>query len=306
MTVDRRHLVGLTTATLALLTSAQGAAQTPELDPRLLSEVLVFDKIFASVVIVVAAVVVTRLWTGTLDKLGEQLAARRLLLKKVASLSRFGIYIVAAYFVIFGVVNPAQESLIAFAAGTVVVIGFAMKDLAGSIIAGVIILLDSPFQVGDRVQYGDTYGEVVEIGLRAVKINTLDDNLVSIPNNKFLTDVVASANAGELDMMVVLDFYIGVGDDHELARGILDEAIVTSPYVYLAKPVIVHVSDVPMGNGYATRMRGKFYVCDTRFESSIQTDITRRVKRAFRQVGIRAPRLVWETSVHSSCQAEDG
>ena len=43
-----------------------------------------------------------------------------------------------------------------------------VSNLCLAVIAGVIILMDSPFQVGDRAQFGSTYGEVVEIGLRTV------------------------------------------------------------------------------------------------------------------------------------------
>ena len=48
------------------------------------------------------------------------------------------------------------------------------------------------FAVGDRVEFSGTYGEVVEMGLRSVRIATLDDNLVSIPNNMFLGAAVAT------------------------------------------------------------------------------------------------------------------
>lgn len=44
--------------------------------------------------------------------------------------------------------------------------------------AGVLILINEPFQVGDRIRFGDYYGEVREIGLRSVRLVTLDDDLV--------------------------------------------------------------------------------------------------------------------------------
>ncbi len=46
---------------------------------------------------------------------------------------------------------------------------------------------------------------------------TLDDTQVTIPNNKFLTDSVASGNAGSVEMMVQMDFFVGV--DQDLADG---------------------------------------------------------------------------------------
>jgi hypothetical protein len=50
-------------------------------------------------------------------------------------------------------------------------------------------MFDRPFQVGDRVSYGGEYGDIIKIGLRSVRMNTLDDNIITIPNNKVFTDV---------------------------------------------------------------------------------------------------------------------
>src|SRR5690606_27145370 len=106
-------------------------------------------------------------------------------------------------------------------------------------VAGLILLFDRPFQVGDRVTFGDTYGEVQSIGLRAVRLVTLDDNLVTIPNSKFITDAVASGNAGALDMMICVDFYVSPKVHVNLVREVIAEILVTSRYVYLKKPVAV-------------------------------------------------------------------
>ncbi|MCA9565590.1 MAG: mechanosensitive ion channel, partial [Myxococcales bacterium] len=148
-----------------------------------------------------------------------------------------------------------------------------------------------PFQVGDRITFGSHYGEVKEIGLRMVRIVTLDDNLISIPTNKFLTEEVASGNAGALDMMVVIDFLIAIDADFEEAKRIVYEATVTSKYVYLNKPVAVLLSDQVVGMGVATQVRVKAYVVDTRFEKRFASDVTERVKHAFRKAGIRPPVL---------------
>jgi len=49
------------------------------------------------------------------------------------------------------------------------------------LVAGLLLLFDRPFRVGDRVSFNDVYGEIVSIGLRTVRLQTLDDNLVT-PN----------------------------------------------------------------------------------------------------------------------------
>ncbi len=281
------YLASLAAFVGTLLGSTVVTAQ--EEDPTLITKLFDTDKLLLSAFVTVIAVVVSRVLSAALDSLGEQLATRRLVLKRIASLTRFAVYIVTTVFIIFGIIQPARDTLLALGTAMAVTIALALKDLASSIIAGVIILIDAPFQVGDRVQFGDTYGEVVEIGLRTVKINTLEDNLVSIPNNRFLADVVSSANAGALDMMVVLKFHIAAGEDHTLAKQLVYEATLTSRYAFLSKPIEVHLATVTLAQMPALCLTTKFYVIDTRYETAVSTDITERVLGAFAEAGLRAP-----------------
>jgi small-conductance mechanosensitive channel len=184
--------------------------------------------------------------------------------------------------------------------GTIAVsAGFALKDLAASIIAGITILFDRPFQVGDRVTFGEYYGEITSIGLRSVRMVTLDDSTVTIPNNRFLTDVVVSGNSGALDMQIVIDFFIAQDGDVKEAKRIVTEAVRTSRFVYLEKPVTVLINDLIQQSYVATRLRAKAYVLDVRYEKAFETDVTERVKQGFSRAEIPPPRVV-----HQSTPAE--
>lgn len=246
-------------------------------------------RLITTLTIIVVAFLVNRFISATLDRLGEGQAKRRLLMKKISSFARIGIFGVASYLAAVTLLAGDKTALYGLGTTLLVAFGFAMKDMASSIVSGILILIDRPFQVGDRVQFGETYGEVKEIGLRVVRIATLDDNEVSIPNNKFLTDVVSCGNSGALDMMVVVKFYISISEDFDLARQIAYEACVTSRYVYLPKPVQVELKDAVEGNHYITTLTCKANVIDVRYEEAFVTDITQRVKRAFRENKIVYP-----------------
>lgn len=247
------------------------------------------DRLPYAVLMLILAVVLVRFSTRFLDQIGERFAERRLLLKKAAALSRFFIYLVLVVIISTSVLALESEALLAVAGSIGVAVGFAFKDLLSSVIAGVILLIDQPFQVGDRVSFGTYYGEVKEIGLRSVRLVTLDDNLVTIPNALFLSEAVASANAGELDAMVVVPIYIAAAEDYEAAQEIVREAALTSAYVYIEKPVITLVSDEFLGERFVTVIRLKAYVFDARYEKAFASDITRRVKAALRESQIRGP-----------------
>ena len=232
-----------------------------------------------------------RLLYKTTSWLSEKYPARRLLFQQLATTIGFFIYVSGGLFLIYAVLNPSRELLIGLGGGAAVAIGFSLKDLVASLFAGIILLFDRPFQVGDRVTFGDTYGEITSIGLRAVRLQTLDDNLVTIPNSSFIVDKVASGNAGALDMMVVMPFHLALNADILLARNILHETVVTSEFVYLKKPVTIVASEVVVGDMLALRLTAKAYVLDVRYEKAFETDVVLRTTEAFRAHGIARPAI---------------
>lgn len=222
-------------------------------------------------------------------RLMEAIPSKRFFILQTTTLISFLWYFIGAYWMIVGILHPPKELMLAIGGSAVVATGFALKDIAASLIAGLILLFDRPFQVGDRVAFDDTYGEIISIGLRSVRLSTLDDNLVTIPNARFITEVVSSGNAGELDMMVVCDFHLALDADLNQAQSLIHEAIVTSRYAYLKKSIGFVISEVVIADKLAIRIRAKSYVFDVRYEKAYQSDVVLRVSQLFTQHHIKRP-----------------
>lgn len=236
-----------------------------------------------------------RLLAGFVSQFGTQFAARRLTMQKIATIAQFLIFIATAA-IVLALSFRIDKTVLTLIGGTAAVaIGFAMKDLVASFIAGIIIIMDRPFQVGDRVSFDGFYGDITAIGLRSVRLQTLDDNTITIPNSKFLSDITSSGNYGALDMQVVIDFYIGADQDIDRAREIVNESALSSRYVFLAKPVVVLVTQQIVQNLVTVRLRLKAYVLDTQHEKAFETDITLRCLRAMRENGITPPQMLLPT-----------
>lgn len=232
---------------------------------------------------ILGAFVFMRITRRVLRSLSERMAAYRLTIKQLDTLLSFLVYLAAFVLATTSLFTLSSEALLALSGTIAVTAGFALKDVAASFMAGLAILFTKPFQVGDRIAFGGFYGEVKEIGLRTVRLVTLDDNLVSIPTNKFLTDPVASANAGELDCMVVMNFYVSSMADHKRAREIVDEAVLASKYLYLGKPMTTLLTNRLTEQGQLlVEIIAKAYVYDTRQEKAFASDVTDRVLGAFR------------------------
>lgn len=232
---------------------------------------------------------VARSLERVLAELGDRYRDRRLLLVQLSTLLSFVVWL-AGIAASSALALRFTESVVLALTGTIAVtVGFAFKDLAASVLAGVIILIDQPFRVGDRVTFSGVYGEVTAIGLRSVRLVTLDDNVITIPNSKFLTDLVSSGNLGALDMLVQVDFFVSIEEDPEAVRALVSDCLTTVRYVTLRKPWTVLVNQVVEQGHLAWRLRTKAYVYDVQFEKAYETDLTLRVARSFREHQVRYP-----------------
>lgn len=257
-----------------------------------LAKLIRWEGVVASVVVIAATILVLHFLNRLVARLGEMFTERRLLFQQLKAAFNFVVYLVVIITVVLLSFEISREILALLGGTAAVAIGFAMKDLVASVVAGLMIMADRPFQVGDRVSFGGKYGVITAIGLRSVKLQTLDDNTVTIPNNLFLNDISSSGNYGLLDMQVVIDFHIGIDQDVHMARDLVHEATVTSCYVHLPKPVEVLVSQVIVENYVALRLRLKAYVLDIRYEKAFETDVTLRVIEAFAEKGIQPPAIL--------------
>ncbi len=223
-----------------------------------------------------------------LERLAERSAQRRLFFKRLVPIVRIVLWGFAAYLIVRVIFGVTAQGLLAAAAAIGVAVGFAAQDLLKNLFGGIILVFDQPFQVGDKISVGGTYGEVVSIGLRSTRLVTPDDNLVSVPNAQVVDQQVANANAGELNCQVVTDLYLPGWVDEARAKKIAFESAASSKFVYLNKPIVVLVKD-EFKETFLTRIRVKAYVLDPRYEFQFQSDVTERAREGFRDAGLLTP-----------------
>lgn len=256
------------------------------------TQLIRWSGVFSSVFVIAGAWLLLRFTGSFVDQLSHRFVDRRLTFQKVETVFQFVVYMATAG-VVITLSLRLDEKVLAVVGGTVAVsVGFAVKDVVASFIAGLMIMIDRPFQVGDRVSFGGQYGDITAIGLRSVRMQTLDDNTVTIPNNKFLSEIVSCGNYGALDMQVVMDFYVGLDQDIDTAREAVYDAAVSSRFAHLPKPVVVLVNQVVVDTHIAVRLRLKAYVLDTRYEKDFESDVNLRVLRTLRAHNILPPAIL--------------
>jgi small-conductance mechanosensitive channel len=91
-------------------------------------------------------------------------------------------------------------NLTAFLAGLGIAgftIGFALQDVSKNFIAGLLMLIQEPFEHGETIEVGGYTGNVMGIDLRATKIKTLDGRIVLIPNGEVITSAITNFSKAE-------------------------------------------------------------------------------------------------------------
>ncbi len=257
-----------------------------------IAEFVRWGGIAASVPIIVGAMFLIRLVENAGERLSTRFSNRRPTIQKVQTSARFILYILTFGLTLSISIRLDPTALTVIGGALAFAVGFALRDLVASFIAGITIMFDRPFQVGDRVSYGGEYGDIIQIGLRSVRMNTLDHNIITIPNNKVFTDVTSSGNYGALEMQVAMDFYVGIDQDVVLAAELIREACLTSPYVFLAQPIPVLAKQVILQDYVAFHLKARPYVYDCKFEKPFETDVHFRVLEAFREHDIGPPAIL--------------
>jgi small-conductance mechanosensitive channel len=245
-------------------------------------------RIVVATLFILFAQLFIRILVWVLERLAERNAKRRLFFKRLVPIARISLWFLTILFVALVILNIQAQGLLAAGAAVGVAVGFAAQDIIKNIFGGIIVLFDQPFQVGDKISVGGTYGEVVSIGLRSTRITTPDDNLVSVPNSQVVAGQVANANAGELNCQVVTDLYLPGWVDEAVAKRIAFEAATSSKYVYLNKPIVVLVKD-EFKETFLTHLKVKAYVLDPRYEFLLMSDVTERARAGFRKAGLIGP-----------------
>ncbi len=297
-TVQAQEITLPDTIKVAQVESSSGNSELQTVEEGLpaLSEVISFGKIFWTIIILLITYGSTKLLVSVLDGFAERSTNYRLFIKRLVPVSRILIWLVAIFFVVEGVIDPPVQTLFTVLASVGLAIGFASQDILKNIFGGFMIILDRPFQVGDKIDIDGNYGEVLQIGLRSTRIVTPDDSVVSVPNGELMNKAVSNTNSGAIDCQVVAEIFIPVDSDIQKAKEIAYMAAATSRYVYLNKPIAIITKNEIIKNQWLVKMRVKAYVIDIRDEFLFLGDMTEIIISELNKAGIFAQQQLPETT----------
>jgi len=196
--------------------------------------------------------------------------------------------VVALTFIIAMVLSSLGVNVTALVAGLSIAgiaVGFAARDSLENFIAGVTILLDKPFKVGDYIVVQEHYGQVDEITLRSTRIRSLRNEVMVLPNTQMITTQVVN-HTKQNTLRIDIDFGIAYKEYPQEAREAVlatlegDDRVLTRP-----EPTAVVTG---MGDSAVT-MALRFYIRDPSEEVKMRWEYMEKVREALRDADIEIP-----------------
>ncbi len=182
-----------------------------------------------------------------------------------------------------------------FVAGAGVVgiaVGFAAKDTLSNLIAGVLLIIDRPFEIGDRIEIWtapkgtSSWGDVIDIGLRATRIKTTDNIVVVIPNNEVMKRDIVNYTAMSAMIRVRIDIGVAYDTDIDKAKQVILDVAAGADWILEDPPPKVVVRNFGESS---VDLQLRVWISDARRRMDTISYITDRVKAAFDAAGIEIP-----------------
>ena len=209
-------------------------------------------------------------------------------------INRFVRFIVIAIGILLAMTQLGLEiaPLLAGAGVAGLALSLAAKDTLSNLIAGVLLIMDRPFQVGDRIELWSapretgTWGDVIEIGLRATKIRNPDNLVVVVPNNEIMQrDIINYTMSGE-DIRLRIPFSVAYESEIERAKVLLKEMARGVEGVKLDPAPIVIVRGFGPSE---VNLQLRVWILEARQRRRIADEITEKAVVAFAKAGIEIP-----------------
>jgi small conductance mechanosensitive channel len=240
-------------------------------------------------VIVVLAWALIRLVERLFPWLAKRVPTRmRLYLLPSIPVFRLAILIIAAAMVFPMVIKTSLQNLVAILGFAAVALGFAFKEYISSLIAGIVAIYERPYRPGDWVTIDGAYGEIQSMNLRALRLFTSDDTVVTIPHIKIWDKNIYNANDGRRNLLCVAHFYADPDHNAAQVRQKLHDVALTSPYLDMQHRIRVIVQEQPWGTHYQL----KAYPLDSRDQFQFISDLTVRGKGALAAMGVKPAKAV--------------
>lgn len=176
-------------------------------------------------------------------------------------------------------------------------IGFGLQNITSNFVSGIILLLERPIKIGDRVMVGDTEGDVLDINIRSTTISSLNNVSIIVPNSDFISSKVINWSHGDPKVRITIDVGVSYDSDLDLVLHTLREVADEHPNVLKRpEPDVLFLS---FGDS-AWNLRLRVWLPNPKNHHKIRSELNIAIVRKFRERNIEIPFPQQDLHVRSS------
>ena len=174
-------------------------------------------------------------------------------------------------------------------------VSLAAKETLADMISGFIILIEHPYQIGDRIKIEtmDTWGDVESIGMRTTRIRTVDNRLVIVPNSVIGRNQVENYTYPDPSYRVDIAVGIGYDSDLELVEKTIEEAVLSVPGLLEDKDPFVALDEF----GDSALIYRVQYWLRSYNDIRLQTEVHKIIYRALTDANIEMPFITYDINL---------
>ena len=170
--------------------------------------------IIVIIIILIASFLIIRWASMFIKNTGKKFEFDQTLIQVINELIKYTVYAFAVTLILNEI--GINITAIAVSLGIVgIAVGFAARDTISNFIAGLFVLGDKSFKVGDIIEISNQKGKVMIMGFRVTKLVTPDNNIITIPNSNFSKNVHINHTPLEekrVDLDVTIPYSVDIED----------------------------------------------------------------------------------------------
>jgi len=123
-------------------------------------------------------------------------------------------------------------------------VGFGLQSIVANWVAGLVLLIEQPFRIGDRIDIGGTAGVVGRVGVRSTWVRTYDNEVIIVPNSDFTTHQVTNWTVNDDRVRLAIGVVLAHQSDAEKVAALMLEVAREHPGVLPDPPPEALLNDI--------------------------------------------------------------
>jgi MscS family membrane protein len=232
------------------------------------------QKIAVALATLILAFLLIKYISRAIILISEKTHILKITTRRLVLIAKIVLWTLVLYMIIKLILSPPIETVIIILAAVGLAISLALQDTLKNVFNGITILLDLPFQSGDKICIGSAYGQVYHIGLRRIQIITPDETIISIPSSEVTRQTVIQYNADASHSPVSVEIFLPPEIDMVEVKKIARRAAEVSRYIFLPKPLYIFFSNEIQQGRLVLKLHLQAFVLHIRYERLFRSEVT--------------------------------